>query len=274
MLSSVHSLLTDFTVNGVALWAILLICVGVFFAGFMDAIAGGGGIISVPIYLIAFHRLPTYYVLGTNKLSSCLGTCFSTARFIRSGLVDWALFTPAMLLAILGSIGGTWLQHHTPDVILKYLLLVVLPLVAFFTLRTQEWPDKPGKIDPHVRKLIIWAASLLIGCYDGYYGPGTGTLLMIVFIRMAKLDTRHAAGGVKIINLSSNIGGLVSALLSGYVLVGVGLIASLASMAGHYLGAGLAIKNGSKIVRPAVVTVLILLTLKIGSELLFPEFWH
>lgn len=264
---------TDVTINGVALWAVLLVCVGVFFAGFMDAIAGGGGIVSVPIYLIAFHGLPTYYTLGTNKLSSCLGTTFSTARFIRSGLVDWKLFAPAMALSVLGSIGGTWLQHRTPDVILKYLLLAVLPVVAFFTLRGQAWPEEPGDIDPKLRKAIIWGASLLIGCYDGYYGPGTGTFLMIVFIRLAKLDTRHAAGGVKIINLSSNVGGLVTAFLSGYVLVGVGLLASLFSMAGHYLGAGLAIKNGSKIVRPAVITVLILLTLKVGSELFFPEFW-
>ena len=271
---SLLEIFTDVTVNGVALWAVLLVCVGVFFAGFMDAIAGGGGIISVPIYLIAFNGLPTYYTLGTNKLSSCLGTTFSTARFIRSGLVDWRLFAPAMALSVLGSIGGTWLQHRTPDVVLKYLLLAVLPVVAFFTLRGREWPEEPGDIDPKVRKAIIWIASLIIGVYDGYYGPGTGTFLMIVFIRLAKLDTRHAAGGVKIINLSSNVGGLVTALLSGYVLVGVGLLASLFSMAGHYLGAGLAIKNGSKIVRPAVITVLILLTLKIGSELLFPEFWH
>ncbi len=262
---------TDFTVNGVALWAVLVCCVGVFFASFMDAIAGGGGIISVPTYLMAFHGLPTYYTLGTNKLSSCIGTIFSTARFIRSGLVDWKLFAPAMVLSVLGSIGGTWLQHRTPDIILKYLLLAVLPVVAFFTLRSKSWPDKPGDIDPRARKAIIWIASLLIGCYDGYYGPGTGTFLMLVFIRMAKLDTRHAAGGVKIINLCSNIGGLTTALLSGYVLVGVGLIASVASIAGHYLGAGLAIKNGSKVVRPAVIIVLLLLTVKVGSELLFPH---
>ena len=271
---SLLDLMSDVTVNGVALWAVLMICIGVFFAGFMDSIAGGGGIISVPIYLIAFHNLPTYYTLGTNKLSSCLGTVLSTARFIRSGLVEWKLFAPAMALSVLGSIGGTWLQHHTPDVVLKYLLLAVLPVVAFFTLRSHDWPDEAGDIDPRLRKLIIWAAALVIGCYDGYYGPGTGTFLMIVFIRLAKLDTRHAAGGVKIINLCSNIGGLTTALLSGYVLVGIGLLASLFSMAGHYLGAGLAIKNGSKIVRPAVITVLILLTLKVGSELLFPSFWN
>ena len=265
---SILSALSQFTIDGISLWAVALVTLGVFFAGFMDAIAGGGGIISVPAYLMAFQGLPTYYVLGTNKLSSCLGTAISAGRFIKSGLVDWALFTPAIALSVLGSIGGTWLQHRTPDVVLKYLLLGVLPIVAFFTLKDKSWPDEPGEIDPRRQRLLIWTASLLIGCYDGYYGPGTGTFLMIVLIRLGKLDTRHAAGGVKVINLASNVGGLTSALLSGYVLVGVGLIASLASIAGHYLGAGLAIKNGSRLVRPAVILVLLLLTAKIALELL------
>lgn len=105
----------------------------------MDAIAGGGGIITVPTYLIAFSRLPAYYALGTNKLSSGIGTVFSTARFIKNGLVDWKLFTPAVALALAGSVAGTWLQHHTPDVVLKYLLLFVLPVVAFVTLRNRSW---------------------------------------------------------------------------------------------------------------------------------------
>jgi len=266
--------LTEFTIDGFPLWTILLLCCGVFLAGFMDSIAGGGGIISVPAYLMAFHGFPTYYVLGTNKLSSCIGTIFSTARFIKNGLVKWKLFAPAIALSILGSIFGTWLQLHTPDVVLKYFLLVVLPVVAFITLRNRAWPDEPEEIDFKKQQLIVWAAALLIGTYDGYYGPGTGTFLMIICIRLAKLDTRHAAAGVKVLNLSSNIGGVCSALLAGYIFVGVGLIAAIASIAGHYLGAGLAIKNGSKIVRPAVIIVLILLTIKIGSELLFPEFWN
>ena len=267
------SFFTDFTINGFSLWVILLICAGVFLAGFMDAIAGGGGIISVPTYLIAFTGLPTYYALGTNKLSSAIGTVFSTARYIKNGLVNWKLFTPAIVLALLGSMGGTWLQHHTPDVVLKYLLLLVLPVVAFVTLRTREWPDEPGEIDPKKQALIVWTASFVIGAYDGYYGPGTGTFLMLIFIRLAKLDTRHAGGGMKVINLASNLGSLFTALTAGYVCVGVGLIAAVASIAGHYIGAGLAIKNGSRIVRPTVILVLILLTIKVGSELLFPEFW-
>lgn len=273
MLDSILSPFTQFTVDGFPLLVILLICAGVFLAGFMDSIAGGGGIISVPIYLIAFSGMPTYYVLGTNKLSSCIGTVFSTARFVKSGFVDWKLFAPAIALSAVGSVCGTHLQLHTPDIVLKYLLLAVLPVVAVITLRGRAWPEQTVPMEQRKRTAIIWAASLLIGMYDGYYGPGTGTFLMIVFIRLAKLDTRHAAGGTKVLNLASNVAGVLTALSAGYVYIGVGLIASLASIAGHYIGAGLAIKNGSKIVRPAIITVLILLTAKVGSELLFPEFW-
>ncbi|HJB76184.1 sulfite exporter TauE/SafE family protein [uncultured Oscillibacter sp.] len=273
MLDSVLSLFTEVTLDGFPLWVVLLICAGVFLASFMDAIAGGGGIISVPVYLMAFSGLPTYYVLGTNKLSAGIGTIFSTGRFIRHGYVHWRLFLPAAGLAVLGSVCGTQLQLRTPDVVLKYLLLAVLPVVAFFTLRTKTWPEEPAPISPRRQALIVWTAALVIGAYDGYYGPGTGTFLMLIFIRLANMDTRHAAGGVKIINLASNLGSLCSALLAGTVVVGVGLVSAAASTLGHYLGAGLAIKNGSRIVRPTVILVLVLLLVKVVSELLFPEFW-
>ena len=273
-MESISLLFTQIRVDGFPVWVVLLVCAGVFLASFMDAIAGGGGIISVPTYLIAFSGHPTYYVLGTNKLSACIGTVFSTARYIRQGYVDWKLFSPAIALSLLASFAGTWLQHRTPDVVLKYLLLIILPIIAVVSLRGRSWPDEPDVIAPGKRTAIVWAAAALIGMYDGYYGPGTGTFLMIVFVRFAKMDTRHAAGGAKVINLASNLGSTAAALASGYLFLHVGLIAALASIAGHYLGAGLAIKNGSKIVRPAVILVLLLLTVKVGSELLFPEFWQ
>ena len=265
--------LTALRIDGFPLWVVLLICLGVFLASFMDAIAGGGGIISAPTHLIAFGDLPAPYALGTNKVSASIGTVFSTARFIKNGYVKWRVFGPAIIFALTGSVLGTWLQHRTPDAVLKYMLLLVLPVVAFITLRNHDWPDEPGEIDSSRQMAIVWAASFVIGGYDGYYGPGTGTFLMLLFIRAAKMDTRHAAGGVKVINLSSNIGSLVTQVVSGYVYWGVGLTAAVASIAGHYIGSGLAIKNGSRIVRPAVIVVLILLTVKVGSELLFPDFW-
>ena len=259
--------------NGFPLWVVLLICCGVFLAAFMDSIAGGGGIISVPTYLLAFHGLPTYYALGTNKLSSFIGLTVSSGRFIKNGYVNWKLAVPSMVLAVIGAMGGTRLQHHTPDIVLKYLLLAVLPVVAFLSLKTKTWPDAPGEISFKKQAAIVWAASLVIGAYDGYYGPGTGTFLMLIFIRLAKLDTRTAAGGVKVVNLASNIGALITAFSAGYVYWGGGLVAGIASILGNWLGSGLAIKNGSKIVRPTVIVVLILLTVKVLSELLFPEFW-
>ena len=144
------NIFTDITIEGFPLWVVLLICAGVFLASLMDAIAGGGGIISLPTYLIAFSGLPAYYALGTNKLSSGLGTIFSAARFLRGGFIIWPLAGPAVIMALLGSMGGTWLQLRTPDVVLKYLLLAVLPVAAVVILRGREWPDQPGEIDPRL----------------------------------------------------------------------------------------------------------------------------
>ena len=260
-------------INGFPIWTVLLVCLGVFLASFMDAIAGGGGIISVPTYLLALNGAPIYVILGTNKLSSAIGTVFSAGRFIKNRCVDWKLAIPSVILAILGSMAGTWLQHHTPDTVLKLMLLFVLPVIALLTLRKRSWPAEAEQISFTRQAAVVWISALILGTYDGYYGPGTGTFLMIIFIRFAKLNTRIAAGNVKIVNLASNIGSLFTAWQAGYVLWGVGLIAAVASIAGHYIGAGLTIKNGSKIVRPTVVVVLLLLTVKIVTEFLFPDFW-
>lgn len=264
---------TTIEISGFPLWVVLLICCGVFLASFMDSIAGGGGIISVPTYLMAFSGLPTYYALATNKLSSFVGLIVSSGRFIKNGYVNWRLAVPSMAIAVLCARFGTKLQHMTPDGILKYLLLAVLPVVAFLTLKTKKWPDEPEAIHPRKQAVIVYLASAVVGAYDGYYGPGAGTFLMLIFIRLAKLDTRTAAGGVKLVNMASNFGAILTAFSAGYIFWAIGLISGIASILGGWLGSGLAIKNGSKIVRPTVILVLVLLTVKVLSELFFPEFW-
>lgn len=154
------------------------------------------------------------------------------------------------------------------EVYLKYLLLIVLPVVAFVVLRQRKFPEERGEIDPKKQMAIVWTAALVIGAYDGFYGPGTGTFLLLVFCNLGKLDVRTASGNVKLVNLSSNIASLFTSLLSGKVFLALGLIGAVTSIAGHYIGAGLAIKNGSKIVKPAVILVLVLLAAKVIQGLI------
>lgn len=250
---------------GFPIWVVALICFGVFCASFMDAIGGGGGIISLPSYLLA--GIPVHFALGTNKLSSCIGTVASTARYIKNGCVDWLLAVPSILLALLGAHFGTRLQLTVEEQYLKFLLLAVLPVIAFILLKKKELPEQRGSINEWLRRFIVWGFSLIIGTYDGFYGPGTGTFLLLAFCYLAKLDVRTASGNVKLVNLASNVGALATSLSAGKVLLPIGLLAAVFSTAGQYLGAGLALKNGSRIVRPVILIVLVLLTGKVLSEL-------
>ncbi len=245
---------------------VIIVVIGVFLASFVDGVAGGGGIISVPTYLLA--GLPAHLALGTNKLSSGIGTAVSTARFIRSGYVNWKLGVPSILLALVGAHLGTRLQLSIDEQYLKWLLLIVLPLVAFVVLRQKKLPEEAGDIASGRQAAIVLSASFVVGAYDGFYGPGTGTFLILIFCGLGKMDVRTASGNVKLVNLASNVGAVATSLMNGKVFLVLGLIGAVSSIAGHYIGSGLAIKDGSKIVRPVIIIVLILLAIKVITELI------
>ena len=246
-------------------WTVLMVCLGVFCASFMDAIGGGGGIISVPSYLLA--GIPAHLALGTNKLSSCIGTVASTVRYVANGYADWGLGIPSIALALVGAHLGTRLQLMMDEQFLKILLLFVLPVIAVVILKQKHLPEQRGEMNEWARRAIDWIASLDIGAYDGFYGPGTGTFLLLVFCYLAKVDVRTASGNVKLVNLASNVGALATSLAAGKVLIPLGLVSAVFATAGQYLGAGLALKNGSKIVRPVILVVLTLLAGKVLLEL-------
>lgn len=250
---------------GYPIWVVALVCFGVFCASFMDAIGGGGGIISLPCYLLA--GVPMHFALGTNKLSSSIGTVASTVRYIKNGCADFSLAIPSIVLALLGAHIGTRLQLTADERYLKFVLLIVLPVIAVILLKKKEMPEKRQAINEWRRGGIVWGFSLLVGAYDGFYGPGTGTFLLLAFCYLAKMDVRTASGNVKLVNLSSNIGALVTSLAAGKVLIPLGLTAAVFSVAGQYIGAGMALKNGAKIVRPVIMVVLVLLAGKVLLEL-------
>ena len=233
----------------------LIVCPLVFLAGFVDSIAGGGGLISLPAYLAA--GVPPHLALGTNKMGSTMGTVISTARFAKSGYIKWKLS--------FGSIIGSNLSLLASEKFLKGMMLFALPVVAFYVLKNKDMGDNKntGSLTEKQMMLISMAAALVIGTYDGFYGPGTGTFLLLVLTGAAKMDLRTASGTTKVINLSSNIAALVTFLINGKVLLPLGITAGVFCIAGHYIGSGMVVKSGQKVVRPVVLAVLLCLFVKI-----------
>ena len=244
----------------------IFVCLFVFFAGVIDAIGGGGGLISLPAYLIA--GLPPHNAIATNKMSSMCGTAVATVRFIKEGLVNWKIALPAIIAAILGSNFGSRASLIAPEKVLVTVLVIILPVAAFIVLNKKifgEIEEDELRID---KRTVITAiiAALIIGFYDGFYGPGTGTFLIIAFTVFAKMGIKQANAHCKVINLTTNITSFVVFLLHGQVLIYLGIPAAICNMLGGYIGAGMVMKKGSKIVRPSIIFVLILLAVKVTSD--------
>ena len=241
----------------------LIVCPLLFLAGLVDSIGGGGGLISLPAYL--FAGLPVHMAIATNKLSSACGTSLATARFIRKGLVSFRLALPSVATAILGSSLGAQLSLSVSEDVMKYILLGVLPVAAFFVLNRHLFRDDGRHDAVWDRKTLVVCvvSAFVIGMYDGFYGPGTGTFLIIAFTVFAGMTVGSANAQAKVINLTSNITSLAVFLMNGQVLIPLGLAAAACNMAGNWIGSGLALSKGPRIVRPVILLVLLLLLAKI-----------
>jgi len=245
----------------------LIVCPFLFLAGLIDAIGGGGGLISLPAYLLA--GVPVHAAIATNKLSSACGTTLATARFIKNKLVNFKLAVPSVIAAVIGSALGAHLSLMVEEKIMQYVLFIVLPVTAFIVLNKKLFHDNGNdEIQLDGRTYVTGIiAALIIGVYDGFYGPGTGTFLIIAFTVFAHLSVRKANAQAKVINLTTNITSLLVFLLNGQVMILLGLAAAVCNMAGGYIGAGLVMTKGTKIVKPSIVLVLGLLCLKVTGIL-------
>ena len=245
---------------------LLIVCPLAFLAGFIDAIAGGGGLVSLPAYL--FAGLPVHMALGTNKLMSSMGTLIATTRYALRGYMIPVFVAVAVPCALVGSGTGSNLALLTDDGVFKAIMLVILPFVAFFVLRTRDL-DAFAKAElPRGRALAITAViALVVGVYDGFYGPGTGTFLMLLLTAIAHQDVRHAQGTTKAINLSTNLAALAVFIVNGQVLFALGLVAGAFNIAGNWLGAQSFIGKGSAIARPLMLVVIALFACRLIADL-------
>jgi uncharacterized membrane protein YfcA len=240
---------------------LLLVCPFVFGAGFVDAIAGGGGLISLPIYMIA--GLQAHQAVATNKMSSSCGTALATYRFYKNGFLEIKKAIWPMAAAILGSLLGARLSLLASPKVLNALMVVVMPVAAFCIFNKSIFRDHAWHRITKKRLRIMSLCSFIVGIYDGFYGPGTGTFLLLAFTIFARLGIARANAFVKMINLSTNVAALSVFLMQGKVIITVGLLAALCNMAGNYLGSGLVMDKGAKVVKPMMAVVLVLLLGKV-----------
>ncbi|MDP4092964.1 MAG: TSUP family transporter [Bacillota bacterium] len=242
---------------------IITVCPLIFVAGFVDSIAGGGGLISLPAYL--FAGLPVHYAYGTNKLSSTFGTMFSAFRFLKNGKIHLKSAVAAVISALFGSYLGAKAALALSDIYLRYFLIIMLPVAAVFIITRKKFGEE-NRIS-YLSGFKIFGLSLLIGLvmgvYDGFFGPGTGTFLILLFTGVIGFNLTVASGNAKLVNLASNIAALVTFSADSKVFFELGIPAAIFGIAGNWLGSGLAIKNGAKIIKPVLVVVIILLFAKI-----------
>ncbi|QAV32933.1 hypothetical protein CBS1_03715 [Fervidobacterium changbaicum] len=240
----------------------------IFLAGFVDSIAGGGGLISLPAYL--FIGLPSHNALATNKLSSTIGTIFSTLRYAKGRAIVYVVAVPSVIGSLIGSHIGARLALVLSDSVLKVILAFLIPFAAVVVLLANPKRSATYEVEniSKIRTILISGLiGLTIGMYDGFFGPGTGTFLIILYVSVLSLDHISASGTAKIVNLASNVGALLTFIVGGKVMYSIGLPAALFGIAGNWIGSGLALKKGAKIIKPVIIVVLIILFTKVLMDL-------
>lgn len=240
------------------------------FAGFVDAIVGGGGLILVPALFALYPGAAPATLLGTNKGGSVWGTAWATVQYARRVTLNWRALAPAVAAALAGSFAGAWSVTQVDAEGLKRALPFVLAAVFMYTLMRKDL----GRVHaPRLTARAETAAAVtigaLVGFYDGFFGPGTGSFFVFLFVRVLGYDFLHASASAKLLNTATNASALALFAAQGHVWWHVALVAALANVAGSTLGARLALRHGAGFVRGVFIIVVGALIVKTGYDAFF-----
>lgn len=244
-------------------FGMIFLLAATFFAGFLDAAVGGGGLINLPALFSAFPNAAPVYLLATNKFTSVAGTASAALRYRRHVTIEWRAALPAALGAFLCAIGGAWAVTHVPGEGLRRALPFLLLLVGAYTFVKKDMgahhaPRFRGKAEI----ALALAGGGAIGFYDGFFGPGTGSFLVFLFVRLFGFSFLSASASAKIVNVACNIAALSYFIPAGYVWWQIGLAMALFNVAGSQVGSRMAIARGSGFVRNLFLLVLCVLIAK------------
>lgn len=242
---------------------VLLLAVAAFAAGFIDSIAGGGGLIAVPALMLA--GFGPVEALGTNKLQGLFGSGSATIAYASKGLVDLRRQLPAAVLSCLGAVGGALLATVLPGEWLRlFMPFMLIAIALYFACKPNlDDLDRMQRLSPFLFGLLVVP---LIGFYDGLFGPGTGSFFMLAFATLAGYGILKATAHTKLLNFASNIGGVVTFALVGAIYWKIGLLMGVCQFLGARLGASLAMKVGSRLIKPLLVITCIALAARLLAD--------
>lgn len=249
-------------------WQCALICGAYFAAGIVDAVCGGGGLITVPALMAL--GVPVHFVAGTNQCSALAGNFASIYKYSRSGNVNYRSGLTAAVTAIVGGIIGARLNMVISERYLQIVMIALMPLVALLFVLKKDFGSEDRSQTLSVPKLMAGSAfiGLAVGAYQGFYGPGAGMLYMLAFALLIRLNLVKASGTAKLATLFAAISSSLTYALSGLVIWRIVLAATVFNILGNYIGAGMAIKNGAKIIRPVLLCVIAGLFIKLITSLI------
>lgn len=239
-------------------------------AGFVDAIVGGGGLVLVPALFSAYPGAAPATLFGTNKSAAVWGTAWAAAQYARRVTLNGATLVPATLAALAGSFAGAWAVTQVPGTGLRLVLPFLLAAVFVYTLSRRQLGTVHA---PHLGRSAERAAATGIGAalgfYDGFFGPGTGSLLVFLFVRVLGYDFLHASASAKLVNVATNAAAIALFAATGHVWWQIALVMAIGNIAGSLGGAALALRHGSRFVRAVFIVVVGLLILRTGYDAWF-----
>ena len=243
----------------------IILCVVGFIASFVDSIAGGGGILSLPAFLMA--GFPAHIALGTNKFCATSGSLTSSLKLAREKKVDFNLLKFLIPFTFIGSALGVMIVSRIPSDFLEGLVLVLVISIGIYTIFSKSLGMEESELQLTKKNIIIGITfAFSLGFYDGFFGPGTGSFLVFGFIKIFGRDFIKATGNAKVLNFTSNISALIMFALKGQIDYGFGVPIAIFMILGARFGSKLAIKNGAKFIKPIFVTM----SLAVACKLLFP----
>jgi uncharacterized membrane protein YfcA len=226
------------------------LCGFAFVAGFIDAIIGGGGLIQTPAMLFSLPQYPVPTLIGTTKIPSLAGSTMGAFQYSRRVAVVGRFIGPMMAIAF----GASWLGSLTltlvPNYFMKPLALIILIGVFIYTLTKKDFGQMPQRVvSPRQQQIRMWLMGSAIGFYDGFFGPGTGSFLVLGFIALVGFDFLKASAHAKLVNASTNLASLLFFVNKGVILYSIAIPMAIANLTGAFLGARLAILKGNSFIR-------------------------